>query len=120
MFSYDFYRVAHFLGIFLILASTSGQLLAAMLGQPKQHPAKKFLAISHGIGLLIALVAGFGLLAKLQVGFTGWVNGKIAIWILFGFWGAIAMRRRELARLLWLAMILLGVIAAYLARYKPF
>ncbi len=118
--SYEFYRLVHFLGIFLAMSAISGQIIAAMLGQPKQNPAKRFLAIGHGVGLLIALVGGFGLLAKLGVGFPGWVSGKIVIWILFGFWGALAFRQQKLARVLWLGMILLGVIAAYLARYKPF
>lgn len=118
--SYEFYRLMHFLGIFLALTAISGQIIAAILQQPKQHPAKRFLSISHGVGLVIALVGGFGLLAKLGVGFPGWVHGKIAIWIVFGFWGALAFRQQKLARVLWLGMIALGVIGAYLARYKPF
>lgn len=118
--SYEFYRLVHFLGIFLALAAISGQIIAAMLGQSKQHPAKRFLAISHGVGLLFALVGGFGLLAKIGGGFPGWVNGKILIWVLFGFWGALAFRQQKWARGLWLGMIALGMIAAYLARYKPF
>lgn len=118
--SYEFYRLVHFLGIFLAISAISGQIIAAMLMQPKQNAAKRFLAINHGVGLVIALVGGFGLLAKIGGGFTGWVNGKIIIWVLFGFWGALAFRQQKWARALWLGMIALGVIAAYLARYKPF
>jgi len=118
--SYQFYKILHFIGIFMVFSGLGGQLFHAINGGSKQHPNRKWLAIMHGVGLLIMFVAGFGLIAKLQVGFPGWVWAKIVLWFVLGGIGAVAARQQKLAKGVWVFVILVGTLAAYLANYKPF
>lgn len=118
--SYQFYKILHFIGIFMVFSGLGGQLLHAMNRGAKQHPARKWLAIMHGVGLLFIFVAGFGLIARLGVGFPGWVWAKIVIWMLLGGIGAIAARKQAFANGIWILTIAVGGLAAFLALYKPF
>lgn len=118
---FDFYKVLHLFGLFMVFTALGGQIVSAINGvDAKQQPARKWIAIYHGAGLLIMLVAGFGMIAKLGVGFPGWVLGKIAIWVVLGGIGTLAARKRNLAGMVWVLVIMLGLAATYLARYKPF
>lgn len=119
--SFDFYKIVHFLGIFMVFSALGGQIVMAINGgDAKQLPGRKWIGMFHGVGLLLVLVAGFGMIAKLGVGFPGWVIGKIVIWVALGGVGAIAARKKNLAGMIWVLILLLGLTAAYLAHYKPF
>jgi len=125
MISYQAYKVIHLIGIFLTLAALAGLALAAASGATKQtNPARKLISVSHGVGLLVVLVGGFGLLARLGVihgsAFPGWVWAKLAIWVTMGALVAVPYRRPDLARLVFIALPVLGGLAAWLAIYKPF
>ncbi len=118
--SFDFYKVMHFLGIFMVFSALGGQIVQSMNGgDAKQMPGRKWMAIFHGLGLLIVLVAGFGMIAKAGYGFPGWVIGKLVVWVVLGGIGAVAARKRSMAGLIWVLILLLGLTAAYLAHYKP-
>ena len=52
--SYEFYKVLHITGIFMVISAVGAHLLNGMLGGSKQFAGKKFVSILHGIGLLIA------------------------------------------------------------------
>ena len=75
--------------------------------------------VLFGIALVLILVSGFGMLAKLGYGFPGWVILKIVIWLFIG--GVIALIRRmpQHAVIFWWALPALGAFAAFLAIYKP-
>ncbi len=119
--SIQFYKIMHFLGLFMLFSGLGGQFLQSLNGNdPKQMPGRKWAAILHGVGLLLVLVAGFGLLAKLKLPIEGWVIAKLLIWLAFGGVGALASRKREASGLLWLITLCLGATAAYLATYKHF
>jgi hypothetical protein len=119
--SYDFYKVMHFLGLIMVFTALGGQFVHAINGgDAKQHSGRRWIGMFHGIGLTIALVAGFGLVAKLGVGFPGWVIVKILIWVALGGIGAFAARKKGLAGTLWVVTIALGMLAAYAARTKSF
>ncbi len=119
--SYDFYKVIHFLGLFMVFTALGGQFVHAINGgDAKQQPGRRWIAIFHGVGLLLALVAGFGLIAKLGIGFPGWIYVKIAIWVALGGIGAFAARKKQLAGTLWIVTIALGMLAAFVARTKSF
>lgn len=125
MISYQAYRVLHLLGVFLTLAALAGLALAAANGATKQsNTARRLIAIGHGAGLTVVVIAGFGLLARLgalhPAGFPGWVWGKLLIWLVVGALAAVPYRRPDLARSVFLAVPLLGTVAAWLAIYKPF
>ena len=104
----------------MVIAAVGGQILHAMNGGGKDHPSKKWLGIHSGVGLIILLIGGFGMLARLGTGIQPWLVVKIVLWLALGFVGAIAIRKPEQAKPIWLATIGLTVFAAYLAVYKPF
>ncbi len=110
------YKVLHILGVLLAFGALGGMILQAMNGSREKS---KLAGITHGIALLLILISGFGMLAKLSYGFPIWVILKIVIWLLIG--GSIALIRRmpQHATIFWWAMPLLGAFAAYLAIYKP-
>lgn len=119
--SYEFYKVMHFFGLFMVFSALGGQFIQAINGgDSKTQNGRRWIGIFHGVGLLLALVAGFGLIAKLQTGFPGWVIAKSIIWLILGGIGAIAARKRNLAGILWVITIGLGMLAAILALSKPF
>ncbi len=125
MISYQAYKVIHLIGIFLALAALAGVALAVANGATKQaNPARRLLSVSHGLGLLVVLVGGFGLLARLGAihgaAFPGWVWAKLAIWVAIGGLVAVPYRRPDLARLVFISLPVLGGLAAWLAIYKPF
>lgn len=120
MISYPVYKIVHLFGIFLIIAALGGVSLHAINGGTRNHPFRKKAAMTHGIGMFLALLGGFGLLARLGIHWPWplWVALKLTIWLFFG--GAIALAYRSSARWLWWAVPVLGGCAAYLAIQKPF
>lgn len=120
--TYEFYKVLHLTGIFMVLMSLAAACLHMAGGGSKESfTARKLAGMTHGIGLLISFVAGFGLLAKLGLKFSdSWVLAKFAIWIVFGGLTAVIYKKPQLSRGLWFLIILLAAAAAFLARYKPF
>ncbi|ETX04168.1 hypothetical protein [Candidatus Entotheonella palauensis] len=120
---YTFYKVIHLIGIFMIMISLGGVTTYALNGGDKAgNVFRKGLGITHGIGLVLVLVAGFGLLARIGVSWPwpGWVYIKVIIWLIFGGLSAVAYRMGSKGQGLWYVMIVLGGLAAYLAVYKPF
>ncbi len=122
--SYEFYKALHFLGLMLVFLGIGG-LFAPAMGPPAEGPARpsgarRLALVSHGVGMLFMLVAGFGMLAKLKLGFPAWVHPKLLIWLLLGLVVLIPRRAPALARPVWLVLPVLGVIAGALAIYKPF
>jgi uncharacterized membrane protein len=130
MFSYQFYKVAHIVGLILVMSALGATALHAINGGTRQtNRARGLVAGLHGVGVLVILVAGFGMLARLGVmrgtqpgagALSGWVVAKIVIWVLVAAALMIPYRRPALARPLYLLLPVLGGAAAYLAIYKPF
>ncbi len=102
-----------------------GAALHAMSGSTRTaDPGRKWVAITHGIGLLIVLVAGFGLLARLGISHGGdwpiWVWMKLGIWLVLGAMTALIGRNPRHARFFWVGIPILAALAAYLGINKPF
>ena len=113
------YKVIHLTGVLMVFLSMGGLIFRSQLGE-EGNRLKRLGGITNGVGMLLALVGGFGLLAKLSIGFPGWVIAKLGIWIIFGGLIAVANRKPELSYTVWFAVIFLGATAAYLAGAKPF
>jgi hypothetical protein len=122
MISYAIYKNLHFLGIFMILVALGGLILQQIDTRTRERVWRRPVAITHGIGMVLVLVAGFGLLARIGVHWPwpGWVIGKIVIWLVFGVLIAVIGRSPGLAKPLWWITIALAALAAYLALNKPF
>jgi uncharacterized membrane protein SirB2 len=120
--SYETYKILHLLGLTLVVLSLGGILVHVINGGSKaSNGFRKGVMITHGVGLLLLLVAGFGMLAKLGIhSFPAWVGGKLVIWLALGAFVGVAYKSQRLARKLWIVVPVLVVLAAYLAIAKPF
>jgi hypothetical protein len=121
--SYEFYKVLHITGIFMVISAIGAHLLNGLMGGSKQFAGKKFIGIMHGVGLLVAFVAGFGLMARLGMmggGWPMWITLKLVIWLFLGGVILIPRYKPSWTRGVWIVIIAVGAFAVYLARYKPF
>jgi uncharacterized membrane protein SirB2 len=90
---------------------------------PSHEFSKRFLAILHGVGLIILLISGFGMMARLGVSHSeipGWIIAKTVTWIALGAMLAIIKRRRLPNMVSVFAVIGLAGFAAYCGIMKPF
>lgn len=120
--SYEFYKVLHILGIAAVFMASGAQVSHVLRGGTKDDdPARSLVLASHGLGLVIALVAGFGMHAKLGVdGFPGWFVGKLLLWLFLGGAVALPYRNPALAKPLWGGLVVVAALATWLAAFKPF
>ena len=66
--SYEVYKIIHLLGLSMVLMSLGGIILHSINGGSKgSNTFRKGAMITHGVGLFLLLVAGFGMLAKLGI-----------------------------------------------------
>lgn len=121
--SYEIYKILHLAAIIGVFVSLGATCYHAMNGgQRTSGTGRAIVGALHGGGLLLALVAGFGLLARLSLigGWPGWVWTKLVLWVLLGILVAVPYRRPSLAKPILLALPALGLTAAWLAILKPF
>lgn len=122
MLSYAVYKTIHYLGIFTLVTALVASLSRAAAGAGGADgvdPWKKRLGIAHGVGLFLVLLGGFGMLARLGLGVTGWVGAKLGIWLVAG--GLISLRKSVPAASWGVALVpLLAVLAGWIAYAKPF
>lgn len=96
-----------------------GGLIIRGLTKSEDKGLRKLTGMTNGIGLVLALVGGFGWIARMKVGFPVWIIIKIVIWFIFGSFIAITNRKPEAGKALWFVVIALGIVAAYLGGVKP-
>lgn len=118
---YEFYKVLHLVGLFLTLSGLVGLIASYWLG-PAELPKKNrilWLAL-HGTGLLVILVSGFGLAARLNYfgNLPTWIYAKIGIWLVVGLIVALIRRMKAKAPIWLTTVISLFAIAAFLAVNK--
>lgn len=119
--SYEFYKVLHVTGLILLFSGLVSLLTLKIIGAPVEGSAKKFSFLTHGIGLFFILISGFGLLAKLNIlsDMPNWVYAKLAIWLYFGLTISLIKRRGQMGWTLYIPMLAIFMIAAYIATTKP-
>ena len=118
--SYEFYKFLHYAGV-LFLFMAMGGLAFHQLSGGSGEKANKLASITHGVALLVILVAGFGLLARIgmQDGIPTWAYIKLAIWLVMGAALTLLKRAGSTAKAMWFALPLLGALAGYIAVTKP-
>jgi hypothetical protein len=115
--SIEFYRILHFIGIFLVMSALGATVAVKDEGAVPRGPV----AAAHGVGLLLLLVSGFGMLAKLGIGAPPpWALAKLGVWLVLGAMLAVARRRPDMRTAMFFAAPVWGAIAAWLAIFKPF
>lgn len=124
MLSAEVYKIIHLLGVFMVFVALGGLCLHAVNGgSTETNRARRLVALTYGIGLLVILVGAFGWLARTGVmagGLPGWVWVKLALWLALGGLLSLPGRRPELGRVLWFVGPAVGVLAAAIAITKPF
>ncbi len=119
--SYEFYKFLHLIGFFLLISGLMGVYFTVWNKGQFQGKVKTVSFALHGTGLLVILVSGFGLLARL--GFIQqmptWIYFKIAIWIFFALAISLLKRKGQLGMPLYLLLLAAYAFAAYLGVYKP-
>jgi hypothetical protein len=124
MFAQDVYWYLHILGVGLLILSVGGVTLHAMSGGTKESSGGRALtAASHGLGLLLIIVAGFGMLARMDLmagGLPGWAWVKVGIWLSIGLLFMVPYRKPEMSKVVWFGTVGLMLAAAFLAHAKPF
>jgi len=124
MISYHAYKLIHIFGGFLMIASLGAicGLAIAADGETAGTAwtrARKLAGIGHGVALLLILVAGFGVLARLGLGgIPVFVWIKIVIWLLLGATPALVRRQPQMATAILFAVPVVSAIAAAMAIFK--
>ncbi len=107
------YQVLHVVSLLVL----TGYTFYAFAAPPE---ARKRVMIITGIASLLALVAGFGLQAKLAVGWPGWLFVKLVCWLGLSALAGIGFRRRGAAGTLAIIAIALAFVAVVMVYTRPF
>ena len=107
----------------MVVMSFGAILLHQMANKGQAIPNKRLIMFTHGVGMLLILVAGFGLLAK-KLGLVGqgwplWIWLKLSIWLILGIGVAYVLRSPYLAKLNWFLLVAVVGLASYVVLYKP-
>ena len=105
------YKIIHLTGISALALGVGGM----MAGGEK----RKTFAMMQGIGLLVMLVSGFGLLAKLGLGYPHFAIVKTVLWLLIGALPVIFRKLKTPLPAAILISLILVAVMAYLGVVKP-
>lgn len=119
MLTYGVYKLIHFIGILMVFLAYGGLIVRAIYA-PTDSQLRRLGAITSGIGMVLILLGGFGLQARLGIGWPGWFVTKFILWIVLGGLIVLINRKPEMSQYLWWGTLVLGSLAAMLAVVKPF
>lgn len=119
-----FYRVLHLVGLIMVFMGIGALVIVARTSGDRA--LRKLAAMTHGLGLGLVFISGFGLLAKVNAAngveqsIPGYLWVKMAIWLALGGIIALILRRPNISTLAWWLTVALGGTAGYLVWAKPF
>ena len=108
---YTTYQIIHLIGLAAIAIGTGGMMA--------NGNNRKIFAIWQGVGLLVVLIAGFGMLGKGHLGFPHFAIVKTILWVLVAVLPVILRKLKaplSAAIPVWLTLI--GILA-WLGVTKP-
>jgi hypothetical protein len=108
-----FYHILHVISVLVL----TGFTFYAFAAPPE---TRKRVMMITGIASLLALVGGFGLLAKLKFGWPGWVLVKVVCWLALSALAGFGYRKRESAGALMMVATLAVIVAVVMVYLKPF
>ena len=122
---YAIYYPMHFLGIAMIVLALGAFAGHYFGGATEPHPRKKLLAIVHGIGLVLAIVGGFGLMKVFGIKHSSylqnpWLLAKSLIWVFLAMAPFLMRKAPRQALLIFFLCIASFVFAASAAKFKSF
>ena len=105
----DIYKVIHLAGVIILFGALGAGVYTA------SSKDNKLAGMLHGISLVLILVSGFGLVAKMWGNqFTWWVIAKLVIWLLLGGSYTLAKKRLLPENTAFAFILGLGILAAIL------
>src|SRR5687768_16155417 len=107
------YYILHVISVLVLTGYTFYAFAAA-------PDTRKRVMMITGIASLLALIAGFGLQAKLNYGFPGWLIVKLVCWLGLSALAGFGYRRRGAAGTLALVALALASVAVVMVYLKPF
>jgi hypothetical protein len=107
------YYILHVISVLVL----TGYTFYAFAAGPE---TRKRVMMITGIASLLALMAGFGLQAKLNYGFPGWLIVKLVCWFGLSGLAGFGYRRRGAAGTLALVAVVLAAVAVVMVYTKPF
>jgi hypothetical protein len=108
--AYTTYLIIHLIGVGAIALGLGGAIAGG---------DRKTYAMLQGIALLVMLVSGFGLLAKLRLGFPHFAIAKLLLWVVIGMLPLI-LRRCKVPAVGGISILLALIgIMAWLGVMKP-
>jgi hypothetical protein len=111
------YQILHITGIIMLFMGY-GALLARSLAGSDSAPVRKLGSMTSGIGLLLILIAGFGMISKFHYSFSApWLIVKMLIWLALGGVIVLINRKPKLAKPLWWSILGLGTLAIIMVYY---
>lgn len=117
------YKWLHIVGAFAVVMAFGALIFRSSL-QPQADATgafpKKSLSIIHGVGLLILLISGFGMLARMGIHgeFPQWVILKGVIWLALGGLIAAVNRAPSKNKLWWWLVLALAAAATWIGLFK--
>lgn len=120
--TFETYKIIHMIGLAFLMLGLGGVLFAFATSKIVPGKVKMLGFAFHGIGLLLIIVSGFGMAARLGImaGLPGWLYGKLGIWVLLALGVSIAKRKASAAGFVTILFAALVGTAAWLAITKPF
>jgi hypothetical protein len=119
---YEIYKMLHLAGLFLLISGLISAYTVTSSGSALVGKIRNFSFAMHGLGLVLILVSGFGLLARLGLAreMPTWAYVKFGIWGVFAIFISVLKRKGQLGWPLYVIMLSVFLFAAWLATYKPF
>ncbi|MEN3939959.1 hypothetical protein WJU23_01595 [Prosthecobacter sp. SYSU 5D2] len=106
------YHILHIVGLILVFIG-----FGALLSSEGAKSSMKW----HGTGLLLSLVSGFGMLAKMGImgAMPVWVYIKLGLWLVLGVLPVLAKRRVVKPVVVVFVAAMIGAFMGYLGYLKP-
>jgi hypothetical protein len=122
MIPFGTYKWLHLVGVFLILFAFGSLIFRSSAKAESPDFSKRWLSVAHGVGMLLSLVGGFGMLARLGISgqeWPWWVSVKFAIWLALGLLMTPVNRAGHRSKIWWWLILLAAISAAYIGLNHP-
>jgi hypothetical protein len=119
--SYEFYKILHLSSLMASFLSLAVLAATYRLKEKIDPQVKKIAGMTHGISLIVVLVSGFGLIAKLGMlsGLPTWIYGKLILWLVLGGSLVLVRKMRQQTALVLFIIWTIFILGAVLAVLKP-